>query len=243
MLPVQLVWAQARNGVIGAGNKLPWDLPEDLEFFKAQTMGDTVIMGRLTWDSLPEKSRPLPGRRNIVITRQNDWEAPGAEPAPSVEEAIRMARCHGEPRMHAQGLIWVIGGGSIYRQALPLASFISATVIDIEPAGDTFAPALPDWKLERGQWERSKTGLRYRHDILTRDQRDSRTRTAADDTRVKATADAAAARTSSRETAGAAAASSNDGAASSAGSASVAVEKSEPLCAACDGSLARASDW
>lgn len=240
MLPVQLVWAQARNGVIGAGNKLPWDLPEDLEFFKAQTMGDTVIMGRLTWDSLPEKSRPLPGRRNIVITRQNDWEAPGAEPAPSVEEAIRMARCHGEPRMHAQGLIWVIGGGSIYRQALPLASFISATVIDIEPAGDTFAPALPDWKLERGQWERSKTGLRYRHDYLTRDQRPSTERAAAEETRTKATADAAAARTSSRETGA-------DTAGTGVAAAVVSAARDSsgragPPCVACDGSMSRSDD-
>lgn len=237
MIPVTLIWAQARNGVIGAGNKLPWHLPEDLAFFKAQTMGDTVIMGRATWDSLPEKSRPLPGRRNIVITRQNKWEAPGAERAGSVEEAVHLAR-YGGSSAKPQGLIWVIGGGSIYRQALPLANTVIATVIDIEPVGDTFAPALPDWDLQRGHWETSRTGVLYRHDMLERVQPLTASSAAAA-TRTKATDTAAASRTSERYTAAALGAS-----VASPGSASAGAPTSGPSgivgppCSACAGLLA-----
>src|SRR3954466_13080151 len=91
---------------------LPWHLPEDMRRFKELTMGSTVVMGRVTWESLPEKFRPLPGRRNIVVTHQQSYDAPGAETAFSLEDALGAA----------EGGIWVIGGASIYEQALPFAN-------------------------------------------------------------------------------------------------------------------------
>jgi dihydrofolate reductase len=83
-----LIFARARRGVIGLNNTLPWHLPEDLAHFKATTLGQPVIMGRKTWESLPPKFRPLPGRTNIVVTRQNDWQAPGAHVAHSMAQAL-----------------------------------------------------------------------------------------------------------------------------------------------------------
>src|SRR5690606_8434905 len=88
---VTLVWAQARGGVIGRDNSSPWHNPEDMAFFKDATMGKPVVMGRLTWDSLPPKFRPLPGRRNIVVTRNAEWSAEGAETATSLEDALTLA--------------------------------------------------------------------------------------------------------------------------------------------------------
>src|SRR5688572_31358902 len=102
MPSLHLIWAQAEGGVIGYHNQLPWRLPEDMAHFKAVTMGCPVIMGRKTWDSLPPKFRPLPGRRNVVVTRQAQWNEPGAERAASLEDAI--ALCAGAPR------VWVTGG-------------------------------------------------------------------------------------------------------------------------------------
>src|SRR5690606_2049330 len=117
-----LVYARARNGVIGKDGVLPWHLPEDLAHFRKVTMGAPVIMGRKTWASLPERFRPLPGRRNIVVTRQAGWSAPGAETAHSLEQAVALC----EADAHA----WVIGGAEIYRQALPLAQVAEVTELD-----------------------------------------------------------------------------------------------------------------
>jgi len=138
-----IVYARARNGVIGRDGVMPWHLPEDLAHFKRVTLGSPVIMGRKTWDSLPPKFRPLPGRRNIVVTRNAQWSAPGAEVAHSLEQAIALV----EDAKHA----WVIGGADIYRQALSRAEIIEATEIDADFEGDALAPALgPDWiELER----------------------------------------------------------------------------------------------
>lgn len=137
-MKIGLVYARARNGVIGKDGVLPWHLPEDLAHFKKVTLGAPVIMGRKTWESLPPKFRPLPGRRNIVVTRQAQWSAPGAESVPSLEEAV--ARC--EPAAHA----WVIGGADIYRQAVPLAQVAEVTEIDADYEGDAYAPELGlDW--------------------------------------------------------------------------------------------------
>ncbi|RYY68376.1 MAG: dihydrofolate reductase, partial [Comamonadaceae bacterium] len=97
-----MVYARARNGVIGKDGVMPWHLPEDLAHFKRLTLGCPVIMGRKTWESLPPKFRPLPGRRNIVVTRNRDWSAAGAETADSLEQAIARV----EDVSHA----WVIGG-------------------------------------------------------------------------------------------------------------------------------------
>ena len=133
-----LIYARARNGVIGKDGVLPWHLPEDLAHFKKVTMGAPVIMGRKTWESLPPRFRPLPGRRNLVVTRQPAWSAAGAETVGSLEEAV--ARC--EPAQHA----WVIGGADIYRQAVPLAQIAEVTEIDAEIEGDAYAPELgADW--------------------------------------------------------------------------------------------------
>lgn len=133
-----LVYARARNGVIGRDGVLPWHLPEDLAHFRKVTLGSPVIMGRKTWDSLPERFRPLPGRVNVVVTRQRDWSAAGAVRAGSLAEAL--ASC--EPAVHA----WVIGGAEMLREAMPLAQVAEVTEIDADFEGDVHAPALgPDW--------------------------------------------------------------------------------------------------
>jgi dihydrofolate reductase len=133
-MKLHLIYARARNGVIGANNTLPWHLPEDLAHFKRTTLGQPVIMGRKTWDSLPPKFRPLPGRVNIVVTRQPDWQAEGALRAGSIEEA--MQQC---PEATDA---WVIGGAEIYAQAAPHASTAVVTEIDQDFEGDAFAPTL-----------------------------------------------------------------------------------------------------
>jgi dihydrofolate reductase len=129
-----LVYARAANGVIGRDGKLPWHLPEDLAHFKSLTLGCPVIMGRKTWDSLPPKFRPLPGRRNLVVTRQPDWQAQGAERTGSLAEAI--ARCGDAERA------WVIGGAELYAQAERLATEAQVTEIEQDFAGDAYAPTL-----------------------------------------------------------------------------------------------------
>jgi dihydrofolate reductase len=142
------------NGVIGRDGHLPWHLPEDLAHFKRTTLGCSVIMGRKTWDSLPPKFRPLPGRLNIVITRQSDWQAAGAQRAGSLDEALRHCPAGGDA--------WIIGGAEIYAQTLPLAS--TAVVTDIEAPfdGDAFAPQFgPDWVETRRERHLSTTGLAF----------------------------------------------------------------------------------
>ena len=154
---IGLIWAQARGAVIGAGGGIPWRLPEDLAHFREVTRGSVVVMGRRTWDSLPPRFRPLPGRENVVVTRDEDWIAEGAVVAHSLEDALAP---DGDPR---QGDVWVIGGGEIYRQALPLADRLEITEVDLEVDGDTVAPALDDeWTAEPGPWLSSADGLRYR---------------------------------------------------------------------------------
>ena len=133
-MKLHLIYARARNGVIGKDNQMPWHLPEDLAHFKRVTLGQPVIMGRKTWDSLPAKFRPLPGRLHIVVTRQGNWQAEGALRAGSIEEAMRL--CGEAPDA------WIMGGAEIYRQAEPLASTAVVTEIDAEFDGDAFAPTL-----------------------------------------------------------------------------------------------------
>jgi dihydrofolate reductase len=135
-MKLHLIFARARNGTIGKDNQMPWHLPEDLAHFKRVTLGQPVIMGRKTWDSLPARFRPLPGRLNIVITRQTDWQAEGALRAGSIEEAIHL--CGDAPDA------WIMGGAEIYRQAEPLASTAVVTEIDADFEGDAFAPVLGD---------------------------------------------------------------------------------------------------
>lgn len=136
---IGLIWAQARGGVIGKDGVMPWHLPEDLAHFKRTTLSHPVIMGRKTWDSIPPRFRPLPGRSNIVITRQPDWQAAGAQRASSLQEALQ--QCDHAPQA------WVIGGAQIYAQALPLADQLVVTEIDADFKGDAFAPAIgPEWR-------------------------------------------------------------------------------------------------
>jgi dihydrofolate reductase len=154
--PVVLVWAQTPSGVIGANNTIPWHLPEDLAHFKAATMGRAVVMGRKTWDSLPERNRPLPGRRNIVVTRQPDWYGYGGEPAPSVAAAIALV---------LPDPVCVIGGTAIFAAAMSAATELVVTEVDLDVDGDAFAPAIgPQWAVaDNGDWQHSKAGgTRYR---------------------------------------------------------------------------------
>ena len=158
---IHLIFARASNGVIGRDGKLPWHLPEDLAHFKRTTLGCPVIMGRKTWDSLPPRFRPLPGRLNIVVTRNAAWAAEGALAAPS----LHAARALCPPDSDA----WVIGGAQIYAQALPLASSVVLTEIAQAFEGDAFAPELgPEWRETQRASHVSASGLPFAFVNLTR---------------------------------------------------------------------------
>lgn len=129
-----LIAAMARGRVIGRGNTLPWHLPEDMAHFRATTRGHPVIMGRRTWDSLPERFRPLPGRRNLVVTRNPAWQAAGAEAMPSLQAALAAAS--------AAERVFVIGGAELYVAALPYADTLLLTEIDADIPGDVHFPAF-----------------------------------------------------------------------------------------------------
>jgi dihydrofolate reductase len=153
-MQLKLIFARARNGVIGQRNSLPWHLPEDLAHFKRSTLGCPVIMGRKTWDSLPARFRPLPGRLNIVVTRQHGWQAEGALVGHSIEQACALC-----PR---DSTAWVIGGAEMYALALPLATEALVTEIDAEFEGDAYAPHLgPAWHEITREPHQSTTGLPY----------------------------------------------------------------------------------
>lgn len=132
---LSLIAAVARNGVIGRDNALLWRLPEDMQFFKQTTLGHPVIMGRKTWDSVPPRFRPLPGRRNIVVTRNLQWRAEGAEVVNSLDAALALL----QGTEHA----FVIGGAQLYAAALPLADRLLLTEIDRDFEGDVHFPAWP----------------------------------------------------------------------------------------------------
>lgn len=148
-----LVWAQSTAGVIGRDGGIPWHIPEDLAHFKELTLGHPVIMGRLTWDSLPARFRPLPGRHNIVLTRDPTFAAEGAETITALADM---------PLDDA----WVIGGAQVYALALPLAARCEVTEVDVDLGredGDALAPVLDDgWVRTAGDWQISTSGLRYR---------------------------------------------------------------------------------
>ncbi len=158
---INLIFARAANGVIGRDNTIPWRLPEDMAHFKQTTMGCPVIMGRRTWDSLPPKFRPLPGRANIVITRQADWSSEGALRAGGLDEAIRLA---GQVED-----VWVIGGAQIYEQALAIAHRVEVTEIHQDFDGDAHAPAIGSgWREAAREDRMSSTGLGYSFVTLLR---------------------------------------------------------------------------
>ena len=154
MKRLHLIFARAANGVIGKDGGLPWHLPEDLAHFKRITSGRPVVMGRKTWDSLPPKFRPLPGRTNIVVTRQAGWAAQGAIRAGSLEDALAICPEDADA--------WVIGGAEIYRQALPLARTAVVTQIDANFEGDAHAPEFgPLWRETQREPHTAANGLAF----------------------------------------------------------------------------------
>ncbi|WP_246836353.1 dihydrofolate reductase [Nesterenkonia sp. NBAIMH1] len=173
-----MIWAQTPERVIGADGGMPWHVPEDLAYFKSITAGCPVVMGRRTWESLPERFRPLPGRVNIVVTRSAEQRGrlagEGAVPAESLEEALDEAREHVND---ASSLIWIMGGGGVYAEAVErdLADLASVTIIDTDAPGDTYAPELhpSQWVMAgsaqgEGSWDTSESGTRYRFETYRR---------------------------------------------------------------------------
>ena len=161
-----VIWAQSNTGVIGKDGGLPWHLPEDMKHFVRLTTGHPVIMGRKTWESFPEKYRPLPGRTNIVITRQEDWAATagadGAVTVKSLDDALLESQF-----APGHDMVWIIGGGDIFAQSMDLADVAVITTIDATAEGDTFAPDLGyDWtvgaSLPSDGWLTAANGTRYR---------------------------------------------------------------------------------
>ncbi|SDM82813.1 dihydrofolate reductase [Polaromonas sp. JS666] len=154
MTRIHMIFARAANGVIGRDNTIPWRLPEDMARLKRLTTGWPVIMGRKTWDSLPPKFRPLPGRANIVITRQAGWKEAGAETAASLPDALALCAASEE--------VWILGGAQIYAQAMPLAHRIEVTEIAENIEGDAFAPTLgPEWRQTAREDHVSATGMKF----------------------------------------------------------------------------------
>ena len=155
-----LIWAQSTSGVIGRDGGIPWHLPEDLVRFKDVTMGHTVVMGRRTWESLPAKVRPLPGRRNVVLTRQADYLADGATVVGDLDAALTTEDT------------WVIGGSEIYHLALPAATRCEVTEVEVDlrlEDDDALAPMLDEsWVGRSGDWQDSSSGLRYRFHTFVR---------------------------------------------------------------------------
>ena len=147
--------AVARGDVIGRDNAIPWRIPEDAHRFRRLTMGHAVVMGRRTWESLPDRFRPLPGRRNVVVTRNRAWHADGAQRAGSLAEALHLL--DGEPQL------FVIGGAELYAEALSLADELLLTEIDAEVEGDTFFPTWDRAAFHEESREQhlSETGLPF----------------------------------------------------------------------------------
>lgn len=152
-ISISLIVAAARNGVIGKGGAMPWHLPGDLRYFKNITLGKPVIMGQKTWESL--KRKPLPQRTNIVLTRQKDWRGAGAHKAHSLTEALALGT--GQALADGADEVFIIGGGEVFAQALPLVSKIYLTEIQADIEGDSFfQPDLPagEWrKLSSSAWQ------------------------------------------------------------------------------------------
>lgn len=152
---LSLIVAMAKNRIIGAGGKIPWHLPNELQLFKQVTMGHHIIMGRKTYESI---KRLLPGRTTVIVTRQKNYTIPGAKIAHTLDEAV--ALCAGDSE------IFVIGGGELYRAAMPKADRIYLTVVDAEPAGDTYMPAF-----DTAQWRGHSTQRYYKDERHAHDYR------------------------------------------------------------------------
>lgn len=155
MSEIVIIAAVARNRVIGRDNQLIWNIPEDMAHFKALTQGHTVLMGRKTWESLPPRFRPLPGRRNIVVSRQADYAAPGAELATSLEAGVALAS--------GDEMVFVIGGAEIYRQAIAIADRLEITEVALSPEGDSWFPEIAPavWSETQRKTPPSQTGTGF----------------------------------------------------------------------------------
>ena len=163
-MSITLVFAQSADRYIGVDGGLPWHLPEDMAHFRELTDGFPVVMGRTTWDSLPERFRPLPGRQNIVLSRRSGLVLAGAEVVPDIASALALV---------AGRDVWVIGGAQVYDAFVPVADRLELTEVDVVVGGGTRAPLLdPGWLLvarsPQEGWATSTTGLRYRFLSLRR---------------------------------------------------------------------------
>lgn len=145
-MKIAMIAAMANNRIIGKDNQMPWHLPADLAFFKQTTLGKPVLMGRRTYESI---GRPLPGRLNIVISRDENWQAAGVTRVASPEAALALVQDHDE--------IMVIGGGAIYQAFLPLADTLYLTLIQADIAGDT---QFPDYEAQ-GNWQSEQLGVHH----------------------------------------------------------------------------------
>ena len=163
MLPhISIIVAHSKNMVIGRGNDLIWKIPNDQTRFRDLTMGHPVIMGRKTWESIPEKFRPLPGRINFVITRDGSYSAPGTTVTTSIEDAIARAK-----QAPGSEEIFIIGGGEIYKQALPLTDRLYLTIVDKEVEGDTYFPEYQHLFTKKISEEHKEfEGLKYSYLVL-----------------------------------------------------------------------------
>lgn len=160
---ISLMVAHDPNGVMGVNNDLPWHIPEDLKYFKETTMGKAMVMGRKTYESI---GRPLPGRLNIVITRNPDYQAEGVEVVQSLDKAIEIAREYAEEVM-------IIGGAEIFKRSMPLADRLYITEVHEEYDGDTFFPSYQeDWEvIKKTDQMTSKTGTTFTYLVYERDRK------------------------------------------------------------------------
>ena len=154
---LSLIAAVAENNCIGKNGTLPWHIPEDLAHFKRITSGKTVIMGRKTWESLPEQVRPLPGRTNVVVTRNSEYRADGAEIFDTIKGAVQAFA--DEPE------VFIIGGGELYRQTIDMADRLYITKVHQVVDGDSFFPEISeDWKeVDRTDVENQYSFITYEH--------------------------------------------------------------------------------
>lgn len=171
-MKIGLIWAEAHGGAIGADGGMPWHVPEDLAHFKAETLGSPVVMGRKTWESLPERSRPLPRRANVIVTRNKIFAAVGATTVSSLDTAlVALTSATAGAADQSNAMIWVIGGGELFREVMPRATNLSVTKLDLDvPNADTFAPEIgPEWQLiDRSNPATSSKGIGYRFERYQR---------------------------------------------------------------------------
>ncbi len=169
---IGMVWAQTPDGVIGRNGTMPWDVPEDMAHFKSTTADHPVVMGRLTWESFPPPFRPLPGRTNIIITRQADQHLELTEAGATVVDSVDAALTAATESPGSEE-IWVLGGSQIFEAAIDRTNRAVVTTIDVDEYGDTHAPVLDDsWTLSTTDpaegWHQSRKGARYRIEVWDR---------------------------------------------------------------------------